>query len=464
MVVYTMSARSLFSGRATLGWAPLRGCGVIDGYDETTGTRLLNLCTVDGDAIGGIVSDGRLLAGHRVKFMIGSARCSASITIGEKNYATASINDARLVLSDSVALCDLLSTGTWSAAQHGAVKRMQCVRGLALLQIPRLGKLSYSRSPSLHGSRCAVMNTPASMRSIMAFATPYCTPTDAEETSARAASSGNDAAVFEASLRSGIDPNLLLCSACEGGTRAFVEELILCGADPDGLDTILTPLFLATRYDHIDTMHCLIDAGADPSKLSGNGVPPIMYAAIVGNLPALNVLVAAGADIDAHETTKGATPLIVAIDSKRVSIVNRLIDIGADVNARMLCGKTALIGASRLALDVVIERLIANGADVHAVTNGTMVGATGLVYAAGAGYRSTVELLIESGADVNARCADGSTALFWACHRGHVPVVSMLLDKGADKHLTGLMGLTPSRIPIVSNRAAIIGLLRSHLQ
>jgi ankyrin repeat protein len=185
-----------------------------------------------------------------------------------------------------------------------------------------------------------------------------------------------------------------------------------------------------------------------------------MYAAIVGNLPALDLLVAAGADIDVHESKKGATPLIIAIDFKRVSIVNRLIDIGADVDARMMCGKTALIGASRLGLDVVIQHLIDNGADVHAVTNSTMIGATGLIYAAGAGHGTTVKLLIEAGADVNARCADGSTALFWACHRGHVSVVSVLLDNGADKHLTGLMGLTPSRIPMVSNRAAIIALLR----
>jgi len=439
------------------------------------------MSTVTADAIGAIVSDTRLLRGHRIKFNIHGLRYSNLITIGEKNYATASINDPLLVLSDAEALSELLATpngathGTWPARLHGAVKRVLIARGLGLVAIPRLGKLSHSRSPSLHASRCAVMNTPASMREIMAYATPYATGTDMEVHAARAASRGSSTEDFRTFLHMGIDPNLLLASACEGGNLSFVRQLIWSGADPDTTANPRksTPLFIATQYNHIDVMQYLIEeAFANPSKLCFNGVSPIMYAAFTGKSNAVDILVHAGADINTREPTRGMTPLLGAIQFNRPSIFNRLIDANADLRICGFDGLTPLMTSSNLGLADCTERLIEKGAQVNAVNavTGPMEGATPLIYAAGKGHVKIVELLIKKGAQVNARCADGCTALFWACQQGCVPVVRILLEKGADKTIEGIgmhgrigSRYTPSTVARAalhgSNQTAILTLL-----
>ena len=76
--------------------------------------------------------------------------------------------------------------------------------------------------------------------------------------------------------------------------------------------------------------------------------------------------------------------------------------------------------------------LISHGADVNAKLKH---GFTALFYPCMFGGAEIAKLLIDSGADINAR-EDGNTPLMWAAFRGHVEIVELLLANGADPDVT----------------------------
>lgn len=75
-----------------------------------------------------------------------------------------------------------------------------------------------------------------------------------------------------------------------------------------------------------------------------------------------------------------------------------------------------------------VERLLNEGADVNAKA---MNGMTPLILAAWMGHTEVVELLLRNGADVNAKTNTGSTALKLATDRGHQKIIALLREYGA---------------------------------
>jgi ankyrin repeat protein len=90
---------------------------------------------------------------------------------------------------------------------------------------------------------------------------------------------------------------------------------------------------------------------------------------------------------------------------------------------------TNLMVASALGLDAVVKRLLDEGADANA--RGGQYG-NALYAAAVGGYKSVVKLLLESDANINASGGSYGTALHAALTRGHEAVAKLLLEKGAD--------------------------------
>ncbi len=114
-----------------------------------------------------------------------------------------------------------------------------------------------------------------------------------------------------------------------------------------------------------------------------------------------------------------------------VTGARRLIDHGADVNARDNRGNTALILASQSGSTDLFHLLVAEGADINAAN---MEGRTALTEAMSKGHGTIVAELITSGADPNATIKIGrflKHPLSTAVANGDADMVGSLLAAGA---------------------------------
>ena len=138
-----------------------------------------------------------------------------------------------------------------------------------------------------------------------------------------------------------------------------------------------------------------------------------------------------------------ATPLHQAAVDNNAAEAKRLIDNGADVNAKTNGGQTPLYGAALANAAEVAKVLIDNGADVNAKDKD---GYTPLHWAADNNAAEVAKLLIEFGAAVNVKDKDGWTPLHWAAVNGNGTTAKLLIEFGAAVNPKGNDGITPTEL------------------
>ena len=152
-----------------------------------------------------------------------------------------------------------------------------------------------------------------------------------------------------------------LLSALYRGHRGVVDLLLDAGAPLD--------LFSAAALGRVDVIDRL--SGAGPSGLDAHaydGWTPIHLAAFFGHTDAVNRLIALGARVNAWSTNSiHNTPLHAAVAGGRVEAALTLIAHGADVNAADAGGHTPLHIAAEGGYVPVVKALLARHADPHAV-------------------------------------------------------------------------------------------------
>lgn len=127
--------------------------------------------------------------------------------------------------------------------------------------------------------------------------------------------------------------------------------------------------------------------------------------------------------------------LLTAIKKKKLLLVNKALENGADINLKQN-GTTPLIEALLWAnreVDI-IELLIKKGAALSIKTDD---GKTILIIAASQGNSTIAKLALDKGVDPNLTSPYGGTALMKAAYYGHNQIVKLLLESGADPNLTG---------------------------
>jgi ankyrin repeat protein len=139
--------------------------------------------------------------------------------------------------------------------------------------------------------------------------------------------------------------------------------------------------------------------------------------------------------------------LIAAAYANDVEEARRLIEAGADVNAKDETVQSAyLIAASEVGDDPrLLELTLANGANVASLDS---YNGTGLIRAADRGYTTIVPRLLETDIDVDHVNRLGWTALLEAIILGggdeaHTEVVRLLVAAGVDVNLADGQGVTP---------------------
>ena len=113
---------------------------------------------------------------------------------------------------------------------------------------------------------------------------------------------------------------------------------------------------------------------------------------------------------------------------------------------------TALHHAAKCGEHAEVKKLLEGGADVNAKDKD---GDTPLRIAVGRGHYKKVKHLLEGGADAEAKDKDGWTALHFAAKSG-LPVAYVLIEHGADVGAREKHGWTPLHVAAYHGRADIV--------
>ncbi len=232
-----------------------------------------------------------------------------------------------------------------------------------------------------------------------------------------------------------------------------------------------SPLIIAAAFGSPGAVQLLVAAGADVNVVSNAGTTALHMAA--REPKKVRLLLDHGANVDV-KSLLGRTPLLVAASMNgNVETVKMLLEKGAAINATDNSGETPLIGAASVDDEAIVSLLLSHGADVKVHANvGTS--STALMAAAYGENVELVKLLLSKGADPNAVSADKSgtvkngpvqfgnnTALHMAVSGGNADTVKLLLDTGVKVDARDIRGMTPLMWAVSTDRpvAAIVRLL-----
>jgi len=222
-----------------------------------------------------------------------------------------------------------------------------------------------------------------------------------------------------------------------------LQALLAEGASPAGRGGLARFLDACVRGDQAgraleQSALDLLERGADPFGTSANGDPPLSLAVHLGWDRLIERLLAIGVDADARDG-RGMTALHLAAALAREDVLKALVRHGAAVDMRAQDGQTplgvALSSGRRDLADWLdwrgwpLPRRPLQPADVPA--------------AAMAGDAEAVRRLVDLGLPVDAVDAQGCTALLRACGGGHQALVEHLLARGADPQHVAHTGATP---------------------
>ena len=131
----------------------------------------------------------------------------------------------------------------------------------------------------------------------------------------------------------------------------------------------------------------------------------------------------------------GLLLLSAAVEHEQTAVARQLIELGADVNARMPGEIQPLMQACDTGNQEMVSLLLEAGADVNGkcpISDEGDPGETPLMAAAMSGHRDTVETLLKRGARIDATTRRGRSALSMVLDAGSVglDMVRFLLDGG----------------------------------
>ncbi|KAJ5710397.1 hypothetical protein N7488_004553 [Penicillium malachiteum] len=192
-----------------------------------------------------------------------------------------------------------------------------------------------------------------------------------------------------------------------------------------------TPLSEAASGGHLEFVEWLLDEGTDLGITEDGGA--LQVASLGGYESVVQILLEAGANVNAQGGRFG-NALQAAASRGSPETVQILLEAGANVNAQGGEYGNALQAAARNGSAETVQILLEAGANVNA--QGGHFG-NALQAAASRGSPETVQILLEAGANVNAQGGHFGNALQAAAFRGIAKTVHILLEAGANVNAQG---------------------------
>lgn len=196
------------------------------------------------------------------------------------------------------------------------------------------------------------------------------------------------------------------------------------------------PLLHAALNGDVPRVSIMLSQGAAIDYCDSHGNSSLHAAAHTGCLLLAEHLLARGAVVDICNNA-GVSPLALAATRGHALMVSLLLECGADPELVSGDGKTTMFYAVAQNRLEVVEVLLEAGVDASALVHPEM-GLTGLHIAAARGKVEMITLLAEYGAEVEAGDKHSRTALHFAVYFNSLLAAVKLLRLGSDpKGLTG---------------------------
>ena len=329
-----------------------------------------------------------------------------------------------------------------------------------------------------------------------------------------------DAAEFVRLLiRSGADPNVAgrdgrsaRAIALGMGNTALAEQLVWPDGTHPGRALVPTDLVHAAARNDQQCVLRLLQLGLEIDATDNAGASALTYACAAGNAELIEFLLMhgaspAGARKPAQGGVQGLSPLAGAVRGRHFAVINRLISLGAPIDAPMEELSCLSLAAGLLDLDCVtllielgasttpvppllppvhavllallaggdlalgqklLQVLIQRGADPDAIDSNGRAPLMMLLcsnmnvmkHAEDARLLSLVETLLRLGANAQVRDQHQRGALHWCCRHALFQCAELLLNAGADPLAVDEFRKLPSDMATTLNRHDFLALFR----
>lgn len=172
-------------------------------------------------------------------------------------------------------------------------------------------------------------------------------------------------------------------------------------------------------------------------------VTPLIASVSEGHTKCMELLIAAGADVNGVCGHHNETPLHVCCAQGRLDIARMLLDAGASLEPSDTLGRSPLLMSCLCDKPACAGLMIEARADLESAMTRHNPGATPLYAAALNGSNCCVSLLCEAGSMIDAKTSDGATPMMVGCQHGHLEVAMLLSSYEASRQTGKFRGFVP---------------------
>lgn len=217
---------------------------------------------------------------------------------------------------------------------------------------------------------------------------------------------------------------------------------------------------VAIERGDVDAVKALLESNkADtPIAYGERTITPLIKAAWEGNREIAELLIAAGADVNAKTSDGNETPLHQAVTRGHGEIVDLLLSKKADITVKSVYGFNPFTSAVAAGNQEIATKLLDAGAKIEEGAHGL----TPLQFAASSGNLDMIRFLAGKGANVNHGAKSGAqTALLSAIYGAQLDAVKLLIELKADVNTKTKDGDTPLKAAQKGDQEEIIAVLKA---